>query len=181
MDRKSPKNRRLRKFFYLSLLCLFPAFGVIVGVILMYYAVFVFKNIKLVFTILVCVGGGILLLLADEAYLKHDSMYGEESGNMMAKVAAIELDSVARDLDDYRTEFGRYPDSLGQLVIVYPGLFINDPLATRMGQQPKSPTFHYKKEGARYVLFSVGVDGVPGTADDIYPPRPLEDSSMEKK
>ena len=29
--------------------------------------------------------------------------------------------------------------------------------------------FEYKKIGNKYTLFSVGIDGIPNTADDIYP------------
>ncbi len=48
-------------------------------------------------------------------------------------------------------------------------IMITDPLLARKMDKSMNTNFCYKKLGDKYTLFSVGIDGEPNTADDIFP------------
>lgn len=167
-------NKRLRKFFYLSLLCLFPGFGILIGIVLLCYAIFVFRNLKLIFAILLAVGGGILLLKLDEHYLSQELKYGIDTGNGFSVLAEDDLDKIVQHLDLYKLQHGVYPDSLQQLKKQDPTLNIIDPLLGRNSAAHKFINYYYQKKDDSYVLFSSGIDGIPHTKDDLFPRKPLK-------
>jgi hypothetical protein len=163
------QNKKIRKFYYLSLLCLFPGLGIIVGIILGCYAIFKFKSIKLFLTIVITTTVGVFLIIVDNYYLKQDQMYGKDTEKLFYKLAASELDEITKNLEHYKLKHGDYPDSLQQLEAENPFLSIKDPLLARNPDAHKFLYFYYKKTAAGYSLFSSGIDGIPNTKDDIYP------------
>jgi hypothetical protein len=171
---KSDQNKRLKKFYYLSLLCLIPGFGILIGIVLLVYAIFVFRNVKLLFTILLAMAGGFLLIKVDSYYLEQDVRYGKDAENAFTLLSANGLDAIVQNLELYKLRYQQYPDSLQQLEKVNPELEIRDPLLRRNAKAHKFINFYYKKDGDKYVLFSAGVDGIPNTADDIYPRQTLK-------
>jgi hypothetical protein len=168
------KDKRLRKFYYLSLLGLFPGFGILIGIVLLCYAIFVFRNLKLIFTILLAMGGGILLMKLDAYYLSQDLKYGKEHDNDFSLLAADDLDKIVQHLDLYKLQHGVYPDSLQQLEKQDPTLNIMDPLLGRNSAAHKFINYYYQRKGDSYTLFSSGIDGIPHTKDDIYPRKPIK-------
>ena len=168
------KKKRLRKFFYLSLLCLFPGFGILIGIVLLCYAIFVFRNLKLIFVILLAIGGGILLLKLDEHYLSQELKYGIDTGNGFSVLAEDDLDKIVQHLDLYKLQHGGYPDSLQQLKKQDPTLNIIDPLLGRNSAAHKFINYYYQKKDDSYILFSSGIDGIPHTKDDLFPRKPLK-------
>jgi len=168
------KGRRIRKFYYLSLLCLIPGFGILIGIVLLCYAIFVFRNLKLIFVILLTIGGGILLLKIDDYYLSQDMKYGKEHDSDFILLAADDLDKIVQHLDLYKLQHGVYPDSLQQLQKQDPTLNIMDPLLGRNSAAHKFINYYYQKNGDSYTLFSSGIDGIPHTKDDMFPRKPIK-------
>jgi hypothetical protein len=173
------RKKRIKKFYYLSLLCLFPGLGILIGIVLLVYAVFVFRNIKLILFIILTMAGGYGIMKLDSAHLRHEMLYGKDSENEYSLLARSELDDIVRNLELYRVKHQRYPDSLKQLEKDNPGpVFIIDPLQAR--NHARNPItykfiyFYYTPKDTTYELFSAGVDGIPHTQDDIYPQRPLK-------
>jgi hypothetical protein len=170
----SVNKKRLRKFYYLSLLCLFPILGTLIGIFLLFYAIFVFRSLKLILVILLTMAGGIVLFKVDSYYLKREFDYGEDSQNGFALLARDDLDEIVRELELYKLKYNDYPDSLPQLTKDNFLLPIIDPMQRRNPSDHKH-YFYYEKKGDKYQLFSAGKDGMPNTADDIYPSRPLQE------
>lgn len=168
------KGKRLRKFYYLSLLCLIPGFGILIGIVLLCYAIFVFRNLKLIFVILLTIGAGILLLKLDGYYLSRDLKYGKEHDNDFSLLAADDLDKIVQHLDLYKLQHGGYPDSLQQLQKQDPTLNIMDPLLGRNSEAHKFINYYYQRKDDSYILFSSGIDGIPNTKDDIYPRKAIK-------
>ena len=167
-------SKRVRKFYFLSLFCLIPILGFLFGVILIIYALLVFKNYKLLFVILINVGIGILFMKFEKDYLKRDLMFGKDTEGLFSKLDADLLDKITKSLEDYKRKNGEYPDSLEELNKMYPELEIIDPLLGRNPSSHNQINFYYNKTANKYILFSVGVDGVPNTKDDIFPRKPLK-------
>jgi hypothetical protein len=171
------QKRRLKKFFYLGALCLLPILGPLFGIVLLVYAVFIFKNIKLIVVILFAMAGGFGVTKLYSVYMRHDILYGKDAENAYFLLARNDLDAIARNLALYRVRHQRYPDSLKQLEKDNPQLFIKDPLQARNhSRDPKIypfVCFYYIPKDTAYELFSAGVDGIPHTQDDIYPQKPL--------
>jgi hypothetical protein len=174
MSTKGARNGKIRKFYYLSLLCLFPALGIVIGIILGCYAIFKFKSIRLFLTIVITTTVGIFLIMVDSYYLKRDQMYGKDTEKSFYKMAANDLDEITQNLEHYKLKHGDYPDSLQQLEMENPFLSIKDPLLARNPDAHKFLYFYYKKTAVGYSLFSSGVDGIPNTKDDIYPRAKLK-------
>ncbi|HSZ32847.1 MAG TPA: type II secretion system protein GspG [Puia sp.] len=161
-------SKGIRKYYYLSLLCVIPAFGIIIGLILTLYALLKFKDLKLFLLILILTGVGIFLMNVDMNNMKKDAVYGKETGTMYSVMAADLMDDIANKLEVYKIKTGKYPDSLTELKKMYPQLFINDPLSGHNGAIPKQTEFFYIRKEEKYTLFSVGIDGIPNTSDDIF-------------
>jgi hypothetical protein len=169
MNTTGERNKKVRKFYYLSLLCLIPGLGIIAGIILGCYAIFRFKSIKLFLTVVLTTTGGIVLIKADTYYLKREMMYGKDFENMAVIMAANDLDKITQNLEHYKLKHGDYPDSLQQLEMENPFLSIKDPLLARNREAHKFVYYYYRRTNNGYSLFSSGVDGIPNTKDDIYP------------
>lgn len=158
-----------------------PAFGIIIGIVLIFYAVFSFKSPRLFFTILATMLIGIGIMIADNNHLKHELEYGEDAAAAFSIIAADEIDIIVKKLEVYKLHEGQYPDSLEQLKMVFPEISIMDPLLGRNPKPHKSINYYYKRSGEKYILFSAGIDGIPNTQDDIYPRKPLRSPDSTKK
>ncbi len=73
----------IRKFYYLSLLCLIPALGVLIGLILLGFAIFKFKNQKLILVIIGAMALGTLFFKIANDHRK------EKEGKQKVPVAEI--------------------------------------------------------------------------------------------
>jgi hypothetical protein len=98
------KSKRLKKFYYLSLLCLFPGFGIFIGIILLFYAVFVFRNIKLILVILLIMTGGITLMKLDACQLERELMFGKDTEGLLELHARNDLNVIVRNLELYKVK-----------------------------------------------------------------------------
>ena len=82
------------------------------------------------------------------------------------------MNSLIRDIEFYKLKNGFYPDSLTQLENDM--LFLFDPIQTT--QNGVNIYYNFENLGDTYLLFSSGIDGVPHTADDIFPQSDLNDN-----
>jgi len=85
-----------------------------------------------------------------------------------------DLAQVVRALEGHRREKGRYPEELT--------VFTKPPYSLRLIniqdfsagiiRWPRDYHYELASDGQTYTLFAVGIDGQPGTADDLYPDLP---------
>ena len=91
--------------------------------------------------------------------------------DLRSKLSETTLTSLVHAIEFYRTQHGDYPESLQVLHKSQPKnslVFIADPSAVKMGEQPR--LYHYELiDRGHYYLLGAGPDGQPFTADDVLP------------
>jgi len=163
------KKNKNTSLYWLGLAEFIPLVGAFIGIALILYGIFKYKD-----KILVAIGSlGVLFTVGAYYFLFYDLKYGKKSGEDFSKIAQKELVGVVSQIELYKLQNSVYPDSLQQLLINDPMLPIEDPLLIRKMEKGKKITFNYKKMGEKYTVFSAGIDAIPYTADDIYPPDSL--------
>ncbi|RYY99919.1 MAG: hypothetical protein EOO11_03355 [Chitinophagaceae bacterium] len=156
--------------YLLGLLGFIPLVGAFVGLGLILYGVFRYKDKWLVligiFGIVFTVGVYSSLFAIGKSMTK--------SGSVFVGISQSQLNNLVKSVEFHKLQFGQYPDSLQQMPKDQFAT-IHDPTQTAI-DEPSQP-FYYKRAGDRYQLCSKGVDKVLGTADDLYPNLYLPDSS----
>ena len=155
--------------YLLGLLGIIPLVGGFVGIGLILYGVFRYKDKKLVW-----------IGVADVAFtvLVYSSLFwGIKNSNVIHKgfstLAQKEMNTLIRYIEFYKLENGQYPDSLEQVKADDDLVNTFDP--TQEIKFKKSDSrFWYRRLDDRYVLLSVGEDGLPYTKDDLYPTLKLD-------
>lgn len=151
--------------YLIGLLCLIPLVGFFVGIALVLNGIFKYKDKKLVI-----IGAlGVALTLGVYSFLFYDIKYGKGAGEGFAELSQMEINTLVNNIEFYKLKEGQYPDSLKQLLKIDSSVAIKDPLLTRKMNKNINTIFTYRKIGDQYSLYSVGVDGIDGTKDDIYP------------
>lgn len=159
------ERKRSKPPYLLGLLGFIPLVGAFVGIGLILYAVFKYKDRLLIFIGAGCVVFTVLVYSSLFYFMGHSKTIRKG----YAKIAQTELNTLVNQIEFYKVKFDKYPDSLLQLTQSDPMIDITDPLQlVKMSRRVKAD-FQYQKIGNKYTVFSVGVDGVPNTADDIYP------------
>ena len=174
MNSSSRQTTAIRKFYYLSLFCLIPAIGVLVGIVLSVYAIVKFKSIPLLLTIILLTSGGFGLANLDALYLRNRMRISKDVENNLILLVPNELDDVDECLQKYKLRHGDYPDSLQRLERESPFLSAKDPFLGRHPEAHKTFYYNYHKTSEGYVLFSSGPDEIPNTKDDIYSRKSLK-------
>jgi hypothetical protein len=151
--------------YLLGLLCLLPLLGAFVGIALILYGIFKYKDKKLII-----IGSiGIVITIIFYSFLFYQTEYGKIGTKAFADISQTDLNDIAKDVEFYKIKYGVYPDSLEQLINVDKFILIDDPLRMRMMDDNVKTSFYYKKIGNKYTLFSLGIDDKANTQDDIYP------------
>jgi len=154
----------------LGLLGLIPLVGAFVGLALILYSIFRYKD-KLLFLIgLAGIVFSIFIYSSLFALTKTSTVK-----TALAQFSQQSLNSLSRNLEFYKIEHGHYPDSLEELqkdVMFAP---ISDPVA-KFGAHM---AFHYENRGDKYLLFSAGKDGIENTIDDLYPDIKFDSSKIK--
>jgi len=119
---------------------------------------------------------GMLITIAIYGSLFYFSFNTDAFRPAFAEAAQTELNDLVKSVEFYKLQNGSYPDSLQQIDTKGSFTFIYDPCSTHKLGDNEEP-FHYSKKGNKYLLFSVGEDGKPNTADDIYPTLTNADTS----
>lgn len=158
------KKARARRLYWWGLVGVIPNFGVIAGLILFFKGLFQFKDGTLVVIGVADILFTVLFWWAiDQWQMNSDGFIRLET-----KVSQDQLNNLFRNIEFYKLQHGVYPDSLKQIEKADAYVWINDPLQQRH-LKSKSVNYFYQRVGAKYWLFSVGLDGKPFTKDDIFP------------
>ncbi|MCA0383157.1 MAG: type II secretion system protein GspG [Bacteroidetes bacterium] len=156
--------------YWLGLLCIIPLVGAFVGLGLLLYGIFKYRNKKLVIIGIAGIVWSIVIYSSLFYAMKHTTVFKQG----FSKLSQQQLNTLVKELEFYKSQHGQYPDSLPQLLIDNANVSIADPI--QLNQQKTSTHFYYEKKGNKYLLFSVGNDGKPNTSDDIQPSLTLQDS-----
>jgi hypothetical protein len=151
--------------YLIGILGIIPLIGAIVGFVLVILGIAAYRSWKLI----LIGAAGILWSAAVYGTLFYIGFFSPLGRNGFAKIAKQELTDVAHDLELYKVENGDYPDSLQQLLKGSRLAFITDPTQFSF---KKTVYYQYAHHGDHYTLFSVGIDGVAHTGDDIFPVIP---------
>lgn len=151
--------------YLIGILCILPLIGAFVGIALILYGIFRYKD-----KLLIMIGSfGVILTVVVYSLLFYNLKYGKSTAEQFAKISQTDLNKLVTDIEFYKLQNGVYPDSLQQLTKNNNIVVITDPLLTRKMDKRINILFRYQKIGDKYTLYSVGIDGIPRTADDIYP------------
>jgi hypothetical protein len=151
--------------YLIGILGIVPLVGAIVGFVLIILGIAAYRSWKLI------VIGAVSILWTVGLYgtLFYFGFFSEWGRKGFASIAKEQLTNTARELEFYKIENGDYPDSLRQLSKNNRIVFMADPTQFSF---KKTVYFQYAHFGDHYTLFSIGVDGIPHTRDDIYPDIP---------
>lgn len=158
-------NQNNKSLYYIGILCLIPLFGALLGIILILLGIFRYKDKWLIII------GTIGILITLFAYLSmfYFIKYSDLNAKGSAKLSQEEINNLAKRIEFYKFQTGVYPDNLERLRSFDNTSIIYDPILLRKMDDKINTTFIYNKIRDHYKLFSVGIDGIPNTSDDIYP------------
>jgi hypothetical protein len=163
-------NPKKNSPYLLGLLGFIPLVGAFVGVGLILYGIFQYKDKWLVFIGLACVAFTIFVYSSLFYSTKNSKVFKDGFAN----ISQMQLNSLVKEIEFYKLENGVYPDSLQQLGLKDSFTNIDDPLLSGK----KNDTYNYHRIGNKYTLFSSGPDQIPNTADDIYPSIKIDTSKI---
>jgi hypothetical protein len=155
--------------YAIGLFGLIPLIGAIVGVALILYGIFKYKD-----KWLVLIGAaGICVTIAVYSFLNYANNKNLFSNGFVV-IDKGKLNSLVKEIEFYKMQKGAYPDSLEQLDIK--DQFVNafDPLMSH----EKNNKFNYHLIGKGYTIFSSGIDKTLNTGDDIYPTLTIDTTKM---
>jgi cell division protein FtsB len=147
--------------YKLGYLGLFPLVGFFVGIGLTLYGIFRYKDRKLTVIGIACM---LFTIVAYSTlfYFGYSSGLGKKGWETHAQ---IQLNGLIKDIEYYKLQNGKYPDSLKQLESQNEMVFIHDPTQSEL----RNDYYNYKNLGENYMLFSSGSDQTQNTLDDLYP------------
>lgn len=164
-----------QKSYYWGLLGLIPIAGAINGLIMIVSGVSKYRDVKYVLV-------GALGILSN-AIMFAVVIYNLNGGSLtngkifrggFADMSQMQMNSLVKEIEFYKTEHSAYPDSLQQLQIKNEFINIHDPMLNGL----KDDIYNYHRIGKKYTLFSSGLDQIPGSADDIYPSLKIDTSKI---
>ncbi len=161
-----------RRMYYWGLLGLVPMVGFFAGIVLILRGIFDFKDKWMVF---IGVGGISFTVLVYSCLVNVTGSSPLFRQNYIM-ITNSQMNTLVKGIEFYKIQNGVYPDSLQQVTKQEAFTSIYDPFLFNTGKQ-KAGIFHYQNLGNKYTLFSVGPDGLPNTADDIYPNLKINDTS----
>jgi len=165
-------NEKSNPPYLLGLLCIIPMVGAFVGLGLLMYGIFQYKD-----KWLIIVGAlGIVWTMFVYPTLSNTGN-SKDVREELANASQMEINSLFKNIEFYKLKYGVYPDSLQQITKEDQMAWINDPLQSFSSDKEKNRNFNYQKIGNHYYLFSSGIDGIPNTKDDIYPQVAPADSA----
>ena len=146
--------------YLIGFLGIIPVVGAVTGLVLIINGVFKYKNnwLILIGAAGVCFNIGIygFLSYADKANLF-------KQGFVVLNEKT--LNSLVKEIEFYKVQYGKYPESLKLLNLKNQLINYHDPLMS----DKNDVSFNYHLTGKGYTIFSSGLDKTPNTADDIYP------------
>lgn len=157
--------------YLLGLICLIPLIGAFVGLGLLLYGIFNYKD-----KLLSIIGAaGILWTILFYSTLFYVGKSASFIKDSFEEISQMQLNSLVKNIEYYKLTHGQYPDRLEQLRDDDKFAPIND---AAQGMNTKGEVFYnYEKIGDKYSLYSSGQDGKPNTKDDLFPQVTIADSS----
>ncbi len=159
----TPNTSNKKPPYLLGLLCLIPLIGAFVGLFFIILGITRFKDKW--FTLIGVFGIAFTVIIYSSLFYASKNLSFFKSG--FKELLQKELNNLVKEIEFYKMENGKYPDSLQQLTKDNPQIFIYDPIQTN--QSKTNNKFQYQNLGKQYRLFSSGIDGIPNTNDDLYP------------
>jgi hypothetical protein len=142
-----------------------------VGLALLLTGIFKYKD-----KLLVAIGAlAILFTVGFYSFLFYYMKNGDLPKKGFAQISQMQLNGLVKNIEFYKLQHNQYPDSLQQLITEDEMASVYDPI--QMLQQNRSINYEYERVENRYLLFSVGPDGLANTADDLFPQIVINDSS----
>lgn len=157
--------------YFLGILCLVPIMGTFVGVALVLYGIFKYKNRWLIFIGSSGIIVSIIVYGLSNYWDKHSSIFN--AGLIERDIGTLNV--LVKEIEFYKLQNGNYPDSLEQLNGDAKKEDLFDPIAS---DGKKSNKFYYKIIGSKYTVFSSGPDQTQHTEDDIYPTIEIDTNKM---
>ncbi len=157
--------------YLVGLICLIPLVGAFAGIVLIILGLAHYKDRVFVFMGAV----GILITVAIYGTMIYSVEAGGIADEGFATLDQTQLNDLVKTIEFYKMQNGVYPDSLKQVETKDSFTSTDDPLQSF--KTKKSVHYQYHKVGNKYLLFSVGKDGIPNTKDDIYPNLDVADTS----
>lgn len=152
----------LRPPYLLGIFCFIPIIGIFVGIFLILFGIFQYKD-----KALIILGSlGIIFTIILYSVLFPELWSKKQSDKQFAGLSKTFLNSLVKNIEYYKLQNGKYPEILEQLKSSNSIIMINDPIQT--GNKTSSK-YNYELVGDKYRLFSSGFDGIQNTNDDIYP------------
>jgi len=149
--------------YLLGILCLIPVIGAVVGIGLLLYGIFYYKD-----KWLIIIGAlGPIITVGIFSLMIYDAKHNPDIDKAFIQTSQMQLNELMKDVEFYKMQYGIYPDSLEQITKNNQIVNIHDFLQIQKGR--KNTKYNYKKVDNKYYLFSSGIDGIPNTADDLYP------------
>jgi len=156
--------------YFLGLICLIPLVGAFVGLGLLLYGLFKYKDKWLS----IIGAAGILWTVLVYSALFYAGRHAPVFKKAFEEISQMQLNSLVKNIEYYKLAHGHYPDRLEQLKE-------DDQLApiydAAQGMNSRGTVYNYEKVGDKYLLFSSGQDGIPNTKDDLFPQVTITDSS----
>jgi hypothetical protein len=152
--------------YWLGLFGLIPGVGAVMGLALFVLGIIHYKNWKVIVIGLVDI---LLTLLAIMVLVIYIFRWAWDEARV--PIAQSALTYTARQLEFYKFEKGCYPGSLWDLHRFDHSVQVMDPSQRGIFNMRE---FEYHPSGDHYTLFSVGMDGLAHTSDDIFPVIPAD-------
>ncbi|MFL9831651.1 hypothetical protein ABS764_12410 [Flavobacterium sp. ST-87] len=154
------RNQNVKRLYWWGLVGLMPNFGLIAGIILLWKGIVKYKDRTLIFIGSACIAFTFIFWLFITKMIEESPVFNDAN----VEFAKNNLNSSVKSIEFYKYKFGEYPEKLQQAREKTE--FTWDPFLK--GNQ-KMGDLQYQRSKDKYILFSVGVDGIPNTADDIFP------------
>lgn len=148
--------------YLFGLFGLVPILGVGCGLIFVFLGIRKFKDKWL---IIIGVAAIACSLFMHGLILTASRKLSNNFNSGFTSLSQMELNRLIQSIEFYKIQHKQYPDSLQQMLKADTLAPIID--AMQFGR--KNTHYIYQKIGEKYTLYSVGHDGIPHTADDLYP------------
>lgn len=149
-------------FYLLGIIGLFPIFGFVIGLCLVIYGIIKDKK-SIVFIGIIDMSITIILVVVLLYFSKNTKSF-----QPVAIDSSINnLNSLVESIEFHNYAHGQYPDSLGEIKFLNPLYNDVDQIQVIVGNEERK--YKYSKVDSGYYLFSLGVDGVEFTSDDVFP------------
>ena len=160
MKNSQENEKKTTPPYKLGYLGFIPLIGFYVGLGLTLFGIFKYKDRKLIIIGIASMLFTVCVYSAFNYVVLHTNIGKVDK----EKLAQVRLNSLIAEIEYYKDQNGKYPDSLSQVKVKRELLFIIDPTS-----KPDVHYYNYTNLGENYLLFSIGSDQLKNTSDDIYP------------